>query len=231
LDKVADEQRCLLLKKAEEDRQNKQAQKELKDMKKAALKQKDEKKVRQLRGKEKKVEKSSQLCSAREFGADADEITTKLREDPSLRFRFPDIDVSWDEDTNFLEVDGACVRQGDTVILKKVTLTLEPGSRIAIVGSNGSGKSTLMQALAGALQFEEGPRGRGRKHPDYKPGFVSQNHLESQAGGLLHNCVNFMRDQLPDGENLRGGSDTLTKKSDDSVIRALLGNFGMAKMP
>ena len=40
-----------------------------------------------------------------------------------------------------------------------------------------------MKALAGELQFEEGPRGRGRRHPDFKPGFVAQNHLESLSTG------------------------------------------------
>merc|ERR1712039_244386 len=94
-------------------------------------------------------------------------------------------------------------------------------------GANGSGKSTLMQALAGTLQFEEGPRGRGRKHPAYKPGFVAQNHLESQADGLNLNCVRYLREQLPDGKNLRGGEHLITQKSDDSVLRAILGNFGM----
>jgi len=227
LERVADEQRLLLLKKAEAERQDKLAMKEMRAMKKVAREHKDEKKIRQLKSKEKKMEKASSLCSAREFGTDADDIRTKLREDVNLRFRFPDVDVTWDAESNFLEVDNACVKQGGTVILRRVTLTVEPGSRIAIVGSNGSGKSTLMQALAGELKFEEGPRGRGRKHPAFKPGFVAQNHLESQAGGLNYNCVKYMREQLPDGENLRNGENVLSKKSDDSVIRALLGKFGM----
>merc|ERR1712084_26209 len=94
LDKVADEQRLLLLRKAEAEKQDKLALKELKSMKKVAREHKDEKKVRQLKSKEKKMEKASQLCSAREFGADADDIMTKLREDPTLRFRFPEVDIT-----------------------------------------------------------------------------------------------------------------------------------------
>mmetsp|Transcript_110144 Transcript_110144/g.322273 ORF Transcript_110144/g.322273 Transcript_110144/m.322273 type:complete len:869 (+) Transcript_110144:53-2659(+) len=229
LERVADEQRCLLLKKAEAERQEKQVMKDLKSMKKDARAHKDDKKVRQLKSREKKVEKELQLSSAREFGSDKGDIVTKLREDVTLRFRFHEVDVFWDEDTNFLEVDQASVRQGGTPILRKVTLTLQPWSRIAIVGANGSGKSTLMKALCGELQIEEGPKGRGRKHPQYKPGFVSQNHLESLAGCLHKNCIEYLRDQLPDGSNLRGAADTLTKQSDDSVLRAHLGSFGMGK--
>merc|ERR1712126_648398 len=116
-----------------------------------------------------------------------------------------------------------------TVILKKVTLTLDACSRVAIVGGNGAGKSTLMKALAGELKADEGPRGRGRKHPAYKPGFVSQNHLESQAGSLHQNCIDHLRDLLPDKEGLRGGDACFTKQSDDSVLRAHLGNFGLGR--
>lgn len=227
LERVAEEHRLSLLKKAEMEKQDKIAAQEMRAMKKVARQHKDEKKVRQLKSKEKKMEKASQLCSAREFGADHDDIRAKLREDPSLRFRFPDVDTTWDEESNFLEVDNASVRQGGTEILRKVTLTVQPGSRIAIVGSNGAGKSTLMQALAGDLPFEEGRRGRGRKHAQYKPGFVSQNHLESQASGINCSCLQFLRNQLPGGENLRHGDGIITQKSDDSVLRALLSRFGM----
>jgi len=198
-------------------------------MKKAAREHKDDKKVRALKAREKKVEKATTLSSGRDFGGDGEDIMSKLRNDETLRFRFPEVDITWDEDTNLLEVDNASVRLGETVILKKVTLTLEPCARIAIVGANGSGKSTLMRALAGELKFEEGSRGRGRKHPDWKPASVSQDHLETQGKSLHHNCVNYIREQLPKGDNLRGGEGELTQKSGDSVLRGILGNFGMGK--
>jgi len=175
------------------------------------------------------VERAFKLSSAREFGKDDDDILTKLREDVSLRFRFPDLDVMLAEDTNLLEMDGATIKLGSTPILRKVTLTLGPSSRVAIVGGNGAGKSTLMKALAGDLKADEGSRGRGRKHPNYKPGFISQNHLESQAGCLHHNCISYLRELLPEKHSVRGGDEVFTKQSDDSVLRAHLGAFGLGK--
>ena len=68
------------------------------------------------------VEKAAALCSGRDFGGDGDDIMSKMREDSSLRFRFPEVDITWDEDANLLEVDNASVKLGDTVILKKVAL-------------------------------------------------------------------------------------------------------------
>lgn len=169
------------------------------------------------------------LSSNRDFGTEKDDIMSKLREDGTLRFRFPEMDTMLDAESNILEVDNACVKQKDTTILRKVTITLEPRSRIAIVGANGSGKSTLMQALAGELKLDEGNRGRGRTHPAYKPGFVSQNHFEHQAKFFNENCMGYLRQFLPDKQNLCGKVEGMTKQSDDSVLRAYLGNFGLGR--
>merc|ERR1719373_557984 len=94
------------------------------------------------------------LSSQRDGGED---MVSMLRENVNLRFRFPETPPLADEE-NLLELDNAKVRQGDNVILKNITLTLDPWSRVAIVGGNGAGKSTLMRMLAGELKTEEGTR-------------------------------------------------------------------------
>ncbi|MEM8678795.1 MAG: ATP-binding cassette domain-containing protein [Planctomycetota bacterium] len=40
--------------------------------------------------------------------------------------------------------------------LRKVSLTIEPGSFVCVIGSNGSGKSTLLNAVAGTIALDEG---------------------------------------------------------------------------
>ena len=47
-------------------------------------------------------------------------------------------------------------RYGGTVVLRDVTVNLEPGTRIGVVGPNGSGKTTLLQLIAGRLEPDRG---------------------------------------------------------------------------
>jgi branched-chain amino acid transport system ATP-binding protein len=57
---------------------------------------------------------------------------------------------------SLLEVENLVVGYGNTTVLKKVSLTLEEGQSLAVLGANGAGKSTLMITLAGLLRPWEG---------------------------------------------------------------------------
>ena len=51
-----------------------------------------------------------------------------------------------------LEVDNLVAGYGNTKVLKGVSLALEEGEALAVLGANGAGKSTLMMTLAGILR-------------------------------------------------------------------------------
>ena len=55
-----------------------------------------------------------------------------------------------------LEVKELSVSYGDVRALMGVSLEVEEGSIVALVGSNGAGKSTLLKAVAGLLHPSEG---------------------------------------------------------------------------
>src|SRR5450631_1771653 len=53
-------------------------------------------------------------------------------------------------------VRSARVRFGDTLALDDVTLRVEPGSVVAVVGGDGAGKTTLLRSLVGKVKIESG---------------------------------------------------------------------------
>ena len=63
--------------------------------------------------------------------------------------------------------------------LNEVSLVIQPGEKVALVGENGSGKSTLARHLNGLLRPDTGQRpGRGLADIRAQPG------SDGQAGGV-----------------------------------------------
>ncbi len=55
-----------------------------------------------------------------------------------------------------LDVDGACVGYGGAAALARVSLTVERGEIVALLGANGAGKSTLLRAIVGLAPLQGG---------------------------------------------------------------------------
>ncbi len=84
-----------------------------------------------------------------------------------------------------VEVNDLTVRYGDTAALAGVSLSVERGRVLAVVGANGAGKSTLFRALLGLVPVDEGEvRLLGRPVRDLgvadraRIAFVSERHAE-----------------------------------------------------
>ena len=59
-------------------------------------------------------------------------------------------------DQAMLDIRGLRVRYGDVLALADVTLQVQPGHIVALVGGNGNGKSTTLRAVAGLNPPEAG---------------------------------------------------------------------------
>jgi len=55
-----------------------------------------------------------------------------------------------------LKMEGIQASYGDLVVLREVSLHLEEGEIVAVVGSNGAGKTSLVRTISGLLRAEKG---------------------------------------------------------------------------
>jgi ATPase subunit of ABC transporter with duplicated ATPase domains len=78
-----------------------------------------------------------------------------------------------------LEIEGVSKSYGDKQVLKDVSLTVQRGDRIAIIGPNGIGKSTLLKIAMGEVDADA-----GRIEWGYEThrGYFSQDHNELPKG-------------------------------------------------
>jgi ATPase subunit of ABC transporter with duplicated ATPase domains len=78
-----------------------------------------------------------------------------------------------------LEIEGISKAFGDKQVLKDVSLKVERGDRLAIIGPNGIGKSTLLKIVMGQVEADAGHSTWGY---ETHPGYFSQDHNEVPKG-------------------------------------------------
>lgn len=70
-----------------------------------------------------------------------------------------------------LQLSDISLTFGGAPIFDDLSLVVQPGDRVALVGRNGSGKSTLMKVIAGRVEPDRGTR---VLHPDTSVGYMEQ---------------------------------------------------------
>ena len=103
-----------------------------------------------------------------------------------------------------LEIEGVSKAFGAKKVLEDVSLIVDRGDRMAIIGPNGIGKSTLLKILVGQLKADDGEIEWGY---ETHPGYFAQDHSEifagdktSVEGWLWNTCpgeeIGFVRGRL-----------------------------------
>jgi ABC transport system ATP-binding/permease protein len=95
-----------------------------------------------------------------------------------------------------LQLSGISLTFGGNPVFDDLSLTVQPGDRIALVGRNGSGKSTLMKVMAGLVEPDRGTR-------TVPPG-VTVGYMEQEPDlGRFATLGDFAASQLPEGMDYR----------------------------
>lgn len=89
-----------------------------------------------------------------------------------------------------LDIQNACKRYGEQVLLDDASATLTDDGRIGFIGRNGSGKSTLLRIILGEEELDSGkivrhPRlrlGYLRQHDPFEPGESALDFLIRDSG-------------------------------------------------
>jgi ATP-binding cassette subfamily F protein 3 len=101
-----------------------------------------------------------------------------------------------------IEVEGLGLSAGDKHLLDGVSLAIERGEHVALVGPNGSGKTTLLETL---LERREPDDGMSRLGYGVVPAYFSQQEVELDERGSVLQCVQSMTGlQRPAAQALLG---------------------------
>ncbi|WP_425230422.1 ABC-F family ATP-binding cassette domain-containing protein [Sphingomonas sp.] len=130
----------------------------------------------------------------------------ELVDDPSLTFDFPSPEPLRPP---LITLDQASVGYGDTAVLKRLNLRLDPDDRIALLGRNGNGKTTLARLLAAQLKPMDGAMAASGK---MRVGYFTQYQVE----------------ELTPDETPLAHMTSLMRGSTPGAVRAQLGRFGFS---
>jgi ATP-binding cassette, subfamily F, member 3 len=101
-----------------------------------------------------------------------------------------------------VEVEGLSLSAGDKHLLDGVSLAVERGEHVALVGPNGSGKTTLLETMLGRRNPDSGTVRLGH---GVVPAYFSQHEAELDERGSVLECVQSMTGlRRPEAQNLLG---------------------------
>jgi len=127
------------------------------------------------------------------------EISLLTRRAKSLGFEFLQPKRSG---RTVVEVTDAALAAGDKALLSGVSLAVERGEHVALVGPNGSGKTTLLETLLGRREPAAGKLKLGH---GVEPAYFSQHEIElDETRSVLACALNETGLRRPEAQNLLG---------------------------
>ncbi|KAI9357920.1 P-loop containing nucleoside triphosphate hydrolase protein, partial [Zopfochytrium polystomum] len=205
------------------DKKKAHIEKSIQEAVKSAKRSGDDKKLTQAASRQKKLDDRWGLevsAKGHRFKLNRDLVGYFLTHRVGIEFEQADAAVNWSipepeplrNKASLLEVeDVSFAYPGGPTILSHVTLNVQMGEKIAIVGANGEGKTTLANLIAGQLQPN---KGHIQHHSSARMAYVAQHHITDVPPD--ETPLSLLRSQHPD--------------EPEPALRAHLGGFGIGAL-
>lgn len=116
-----------------------------------------------------------------------------------------------------LTITDLSLQRGGVWLLDTVSLTVQPGQRVAIVGANGAGKSSLFQLLLGELAPEQGNVSL--------PGGCRIAHMAQEVEATARSARDFVLDGDLDLRRLERELEQAEARGDDNAVAHIHGEL------
>lgn len=123
-----------------------------------------------------------------------------------------------------ISADHLCVGYGKRPVVLGVTLDMQPGELLVLIGTNGSGKSTLLKTLAGLIMPVHGELHLLGEHAGQLPKRVAYLPQHPVSSHTLPLCV---RDMVAMGRYAHLGLFKRATKDDQTIVEESMRRVGI----
>ena len=90
-----------------------------------------------------------------------------------------------------LEVSNLSIKIQDRYLVKNLSLTLNKGDKLAIIGEEGNGKSTLLKGILGICKYAEVTGNINLKGNTI--GYLAQSMSENELSKKVHDFLSYRK--------------------------------------